>query len=173
MSTKQGIDIQAKINVLCLHGYTQNNTLFSKTINVLFKKNESSHLRFLVPNGNYIVSDGNYIVSEEETREVGGSWKTESFTKLYTYENIQESIDYIKDFIKEERIDCVLGFSQGAVFSSILLSQNILLDCKMAVIIAGSGIQDPSLSSIPQIDVEAILYSGEADTLCPPDGSRF
>lgn len=155
-----------KLTVLALHGYIQNKTVLEKSLIQLFKGKNCRQIKWIIP-------DGPYVVSEELNQH--GWWylpTKEIFRQPHKYEGIEESIEYLKGVIENNNpVDVVLGFSQGSVMASVLLSKNLLPGCGMAILMSGSDIQDELYHPMKFIGTKTILLAGEKDTLCTIDDS--
>lgn len=159
--------------ILCLHGYTQNKTIFSKRMKVLSNTlSEIYNLEFLYPNAPFLLNPNKEVASEEE--KLFGWLYFDEEDKLLNKEKIKEwfskdIIEYkgfsasqmlLETYIKcYDNIVCLLGFSQGALIATLLLIQaaekklncDLLRNLKCCILISGLGSPTPSNEEISSI----------------------
>ena len=111
-------------------------------------------------------------------------WKLQPGVRSYqalTYEGIEESFNLI---LQMPPYDVVIGHSQGAIFASILLVQNILMNeqaLPKAAILSGAAWPNPYGAEMMKLednfaDISNRLFSvhciGSNDTINPPNDAR-
>ncbi|GAN01100.1 ovarian cancer-associated gene 2 protein homolog [Mucor ambiguus] len=100
----------SKLRILCLHGYTQNATMFRKKTAVA-RKSVEDLADFVYITGPHHISPPTYSTIAER----------EEAAKEESSEGFKESIEYVKDvLIKEGPFDGIMGFSQGGCFAALL-----------------------------------------------------
>lgn|SRR3989338_592027 len=147
----------SKMKVLLLHGYLQNGDIIHNTIQKLFSKTvlKQNNIELISPHGIYKIDENKF-----------GWWKLESkemFCQPHNYENVEEAISYIKN-LNISNIDVIIGFSQGAVFTSILVGMKIFVP-KLVILMSGSDIMDSKYQK-EIINIPSIHIVGKNDTLC-------
>ena len=167
-----------KITILCLHGYLQNASIMQKSVTRLFDTRACKEaLDFAVPEGKLDCGFRDGATPDAPQQSAKGWWKLAD-KSLFNLPHQYEGADVVKkqlaDFVASvgRPIDVVLGFSQGAVLATILLAGGFLPDCRLAILMSGSDVQDAALQPTPgSIEIPAIMVVGERDTLCTPDDS--
>jgi len=145
------------MKLLLLHGYLQNGDIIVNTIQKLFSKTvlKENKIELISPHGIYKIDENKF-----------GWWKLESkemFCQPHNYENVETAISYIKN-LNISNIDAIIGFSQGAVFASILVGMKILSP-KLLILMSGSDIMDKKYQT-DLINIPSIHIVGKNDTLC-------
>jgi predicted esterase len=70
-------------------------------------------------------------------------------------------------------VDVVIGFSQGAVFATVLLGHN-LVRAKCVILMSGSDVMDTNQKPEPvSIHTPSLHFVGARDTLCTAEHSRL
>jgi len=148
------------ITVLGLHGYRQNGELMSKKLTKIF----GAQVNLICPTGPYY--------SDNTDNSKRGWWQLESkemFTQEHTYLGYNEALSEINKLLTTvDTIDFLIGFSQGAVFTTLLLANDLLIskNVKGVILISGSPIMDISLRDIKIINLPSLHIVGDNDTLC-------
>lgn len=120
-----------KKSILFLHGYTQNSLVLQKRLKVLTKALHQNfpHLEFIfpdapfnlenIPNENINIEEikKGWLYLNEEDKMKSDNFQTES--DLH-YIGLERSIDEILDITKDKKIECIFGFSQGALITILL-----------------------------------------------------
>lgn len=147
------------INVLCLHGCNQTETMFRQLFKNYIRLGEKQYnLKFYFIEAKYDHPDG------------GKTWYNKSLevSKIgqieYNYDLTNDCLDDIGDFIKEYNIDALLGFSQGANVVDTFLSHRDHPTIKCAVIMSGYSLIDPNRNDI---DIPLLGVISKEDTVVP------
>ena len=102
--------------LLCLHGYTQNATLFRQRTAVLRKQ--------LEPNIECVYVDAPFLCpGEPEEKQPRTWWILKTDGQKFFYDGYQQSLTLLNDLWKTGGFVGVLGFSQGAVMAQIFANQ--------------------------------------------------
>lgn len=168
------------INIVCLHGFTQNSEIIKKKLSGLIKSNDKISLHFLEGSVK-LPSDQNSIMRAYWTYSIedplSANWIDHYNSESVLY-NLDESL---KSFIelgnKIGGIDGVIGFSQGGCFADYICklhaSNQISFKIKFAIFISAETFNRPGYdfdSIIPTIDTLHIY--GMADSIIPPNMSE-
>ncbi|XP_038975988.1 dihydrofolate reductase-like isoform X1 [Phoenix dactylifera] len=164
-----------KLKVLCLHGFRTGGSFLRKQIG---KWDPSIFQDFLLdfPDGIFLAGGKSDI--EDIYPPPYFEWF--QFNKDFTeYTNLEECILYLCDYMtKNGPFDGMLGFSQGATLSALLISYQakgkILKDhppIKFLVSISGCKFRDPKICDIAYKDpikVKSVHFIGDKDWLRQP-----
>ncbi|KAJ7972021.1 Serine hydrolase FSH [Quillaja saponaria] len=164
-----------KMKILCLHGFRTSGSFMKKQIS---KWNPSVLTQFDMefPNGLYPAGGK----SDIEGIFPPPYFEWFQFNKDFTeYINLEECISYLNEYITSKGpFDGLLGFSQGATLSALLLgyqAQGKLLKehppFKLFVSISGSKVRDPRICEVVYKDiikVKSVHFIGEKDWLKIP-----
>lgn len=148
------------MKILCLHGYRNSKDNFEKSIqkNVI-KKLKSHQFYFL----------NSLFVHPEEGYQWWATTK-EGLYNLKSYDTIKESIDYIIQYIKQNQIDVIWGFSQGGCLANIIV--HLYPDLVKKIIIS-SGFPCTDLEFKVKVEtkisVECLITFGTKDDLVVPE----
>ncbi|XP_037508007.1 esterase OVCA2 [Rhipicephalus sanguineus] len=169
----------AKLRVLCLHGYRQDAAAFKSKLGG-FRKSTKSLLDLVFIDAPHPIENGVY--GEVDNEGGGRAWwfsseKTFS-SKEYTdtCRGFEESVKAIEEAFKEQGpFDGILGFSQGAAMTAMILSLQSLkrIECsfKFGVLVAGfrsrSSAHDYLFAQEGAIDVPTLHVVGETDNIIP------
>ncbi|RKP10434.1 ovarian cancer-associated gene 2 protein [Thamnocephalis sphaerospora] len=185
----------APLRILCLHGYMQNGQVLRRKTGVLRKKvKDIAELVFVT--APFDVPMPTDITEEERARlqrlydSEGGelhpyAWWFAKGTPA-RYEGFEEAMRQIRSVLAEQGpFDGVLGFSQGAVFASLLASiysrpdEPLRLDSRhpafrFAILISGFPSRCPSHSYLYErpIQCPSLHMIGLGDTVVLPEGSE-
>ncbi|EFA83197.1 DUF341 family protein [Heterostelium album PN500] len=100
-----------RLRILCLHGYKQNGTVFKSKTAVLRKSLDDI--------AEFVYVDAPHVI--DETKGTSSWWRVSGDGK--EYKGWEQTLDYLRNiFIKKGPFDGIMGFSQGAVLSSLLCS---------------------------------------------------
>lgn len=178
-----------KLKLLCLHGYLQNMEVFRSKIGSM-RKALKSRLEFEFVEGPYEATAGPLgNAAEEQGLDIGGrSWWQWSDqgpdsrpSKALHYSGWEPSLQLLVDAIKQHRPDGILGFSQGAAATALLMACLAKADLgdtpppKFAIMIAGFLPKDPSFAALvleARPAIPSLFVYGTADALVPPDRSK-
>lgn len=166
---------EKKMKVLCLHGFRTSGSFLQKQIS----KWDPSFLA----NFDMVFPDGIFPAGGKS--DIEGIFPPPyfewfQFNKEFTeYTNLDKCISYLCDFITSNGpFDGLLGFSQGATLSALLLgyqTQGKLLNdhppMKLFVSISGSKFRDPSMCEVAykdSIKVKSVHFIGAKDWLKEP-----
>eukprot|EP01133_Synstelium_polycarpum_P015525 gene15525-18440_t len=120
-----------RLRILCLHGYKQNGTIFKSKTAVL-RKAVSDIAEFVYVDAPHIIDEGKGTASW---------WRASGDGK--EYRGWEATLDYLRNiFIKKGPFDGVLGFSQGAVLSSLLCSISSLNTSDAGTAVDGNDYHD-------------------------------
>ncbi|ORZ37618.1 serine hydrolase FSH [Catenaria anguillulae PL171] len=113
----------SKLRILCLHGYTQNATIFSKRTGVLrkFLKNRADLVYISAPHTPTlsIASPDTDPSSGDEGQCAWWNFDTESHPPIYA--GFSDSMTVLKHALESQGpFDGILGFSQGAAMAGML-----------------------------------------------------
>ena len=187
------------LTVLYLHGFLQSSQIFSKRvedINKILTKNYN--LTSLIP-------DGLFLIETTEEGEKRGWMKFENvdyqnldMTSIkenlgkqeQKYLGLNESIDLILNIAKNNKIDVIFGFSQGAILNLLLnmLRENnkevndLFVNLKFIVIASGFITPSPNndefveliktYKSGKKLEIPCLHIYGENDDHIPPEKSK-
>lgn len=167
------------MKVLCLHGYTQNGSLFAKKASGLRKALKKAGMETVFPDGplKVEVDDLPFEPSPELLEVDMRAWWRIDNTKPDTYGNTGPAFEAIKEVVeKEGPFDGILGFSQGAGLAAILTKAIPELvpghpPLKFAIIYAGFRQQAEASQHWYEtpFTTPALLIMGSADTLVPEE----
>ncbi|KAI3472406.1 hypothetical protein Pfo_029527 [Paulownia fortunei] len=165
----------AKKRILCLHGFRTSGSFLKKQISK-WDPSIFAHFDMDFPDGIYPAGGK----SDIEGIFPPPYFEWFQFNKEFTeYTNLEACIDYLCDYITSKGpFDGLLGFSQGAALSGLLLgyqAQGKILkehpSMKLFVSISGSKFRDPSISEVAYKDpirVKSVHFIGDKDWLKLP-----
>ncbi|KAF3443098.1 hypothetical protein FNV43_RR17019 [Rhamnella rubrinervis] len=166
---------QKKMKILCLHGFRTSGGFLQKQI-AKWDPSIFAHFDLDFPNG---------IFPAEGKSDIDGIFPPPyfewfQFNKEFTeYKNLEECISYLCDYITSKGpFDGLLGFSQGATLSALLLgyqAQGKVLKehppMKLLVSISGAKFREASIADIAYketIKVKSVHFIGAKDWLKLP-----
>ncbi|RDD47064.1 Esterase OVCA2 [Trichoplax sp. H2] len=175
----------AKLKILCVHGYRQSDKIFAEKTGALRKglKKLATFTYFTAPNQVLQDSDGNDCNDDGQF----GWWFSKdnrTYSALHAVDidlGYHESLQAFRKFCLDTGpYDGVLGFSQGACMVSIIctLQQRQILDLpfnfKFAIIMAGfKSLLSPHLQFFTdQIVLPSLHVFGKADRVIPIELSQ-
>jgi predicted esterase len=179
---RQGSNVR-KARLLALHGWSQNEQDMKQTTKSLQKKlKEIAEIVFVraphaldqtLPIEGKLRNDARtwfYYHGREDPNNIKGFLDPE----LKQYEGWEESVHAVmtaNGTIEPGDFDGIMGFSQGAVFTNLLLAyvqqQEISSRCKFAILISGfPASTEPAVSGLP-IQLPSLHLMGEADDVVP------
>lgn len=147
---------EMSLKILCLHGYRQNGELMRKRIKQLL--GNSIKYELICPTGTFDIDES-----------MKGWWSLESkeaFLQKHKYIDYDNAVQNLMKQIDGIDIDYIIGFTQGAVFSTLLLGHN-KLHVKGIILMSGSDIMDEELITFNMIKTPSLHFVGEKDELCP------
>jgi len=158
------------MNIICLHGYGSSASILKKIM--------AKHVEKLELSYNLIFLDGPHKVGENNCwwyydEKLGDendkiiNWRTITKEKSI---GLEESIEYVKKYIENEKTYAVIGFSQGAAFANILAHRfyiNKIVLCSGFLI--DNNLENSDNSKIGTISLHIF---GEEDTIIPEELSR-
>ncbi|KAF9479353.1 FSH1-domain-containing protein [Pholiota conissans] len=188
--------------VLVLHGYAQNNVIFSKRLAALRKEGKDIDFVFvaaphtLLPEdmfappssfdaqGDDAAPTAEQIQSSPSTAQRGW-WRA----KQAEYEGLTDSLIYLRNIMKETTFDGVLGFSQGAALAALLTSllerphlyPPFLIDgksphppFKFCIAVSGFRMRDSFCDPFfsPPYETPTLHVIGKTDALVSEESSR-
>jgi predicted esterase len=153
------------MKVLLLHGFMQNGEKIRKPIEKLLTKSiiKNHNIQLISPSGPLVVDN-----------EKRGWWYLESKEMVsipHEYKNVQQAIDVVMCALNDSQPDVVIGFSQGAVFATILLGLD-LIQCKKVILLSGSGIMDERYNATKKIQTPSFHFTGQKDELVGLEESK-
>lgn len=158
------------LNIICLHGFTQNAASFKKKLARLIKTDRKINLYYL---------DGPMQLTEEGARAYWIYDKTNPLNVDYDYydsETIKYGLDdSLKAFLdlgnQIHRVDGIIGFSQGACFADYICKlhakNQIPFDLRFAVFISGRSFDKPDGLKKPTL--KTLHMYGESDIVVPKE----
>ena len=169
-----------RLNVLCLHGYRQNETVFKERSGA-FRKMLKKHMNFVFLSAPHELPEPANLARTAEARERGWwfSRSDRSYSALDVSDvciGFEESVQLVKEMCeKQGPFDGLLGFSQGAAFTSLLcaMAQNssggLHLQFKFALLIAGfkSLLSAHSCLYLSPVDMPTFHVIGVNDRVIP------
>ncbi|KAK4432011.1 Dihydrofolate reductase [Sesamum alatum] len=165
----------AKMRILCLHGFRTSGSFLRKQISK-WDPSIFAHFHMDFPDGIFPAGGK----SEIEGIFPPPYFEWFQFNKDFTeYTNLEECIAYLSEYITSKGpFDGLLGFSQGATLSALLLgyqAQGKILKehppLKLFVSISGSKFRDPSICEVAYKDpirVKSVHFIGDKDWLKLP-----
>jgi len=177
--------MMALLKLLCLHGYTQNATVFSKQTAVIRKALKSS-VEFVYLSAPRYADDA-FPETDESSRKLAW-WEAKTSKEPHRgmeYHGFEETLSYIVDFLeKEGPFDGALGFSQGAILAATL-SASLRDNClhrlstshpslKIAIMISGFKMRDLAYEKYfdpGPIETHSLHVLGTGDKLVPSEHS--
>ncbi|GJN33472.1 hypothetical protein PR202_gb22076 [Eleusine coracana subsp. coracana] len=164
-----------KAKVLCLHGFRTSGSFLKKQISK-WHPSIFQHFDMVFPDGIFPAGGK----SEIEGIFPPPYFEWFQYNKEFTeYTNLDECVSYLCEYmVKNGPFDGLLGFSQGAVLSALLIGYQaqgkVLSDhppIKFMVSVSGSKFRDPSICDIAYKDpitVKSVHFIGEKDWLKVP-----
>ncbi|KAF9047559.1 serine hydrolase FSH [Panaeolus papilionaceus] len=117
--------------ILVLHGYSQNAVIFNKRLGALRK--ECKDMELVIVNAPHVLQPTELFASEAAQGAAGPTAEEiqadpDTAMRAWWRANkertqaigLLESLDYIRDILKESKFDGVFGFSQGAAFAAVI-----------------------------------------------------
>ena len=173
----------AKLRVLCLHGYRQNETIFRERSGA-FRKLLKRHIDFIFISSHQVIPQPENLARTEVEQERGWWFSTPERTynamdKTDVSLGYEDSLKLVREVFKTQGpFDGILGFSQGAAFASLLCSIQNKPDCpirfKFAILIAGfKSLLSPHAHMYRDlIDVPSFHTIGETDAVISTQASE-
>jgi predicted esterase len=163
------------LNIVCLHGFTQNSEIFKKKLSNLIKSNKNINLYYL--NGSVVLpSDPNtnsrayWTYSEENPSEA--NWMDHYKTDTILY-HLDDSLESFINLGKEiGNIDGIIGFSQGGCFADYICKMHAIdkipFDIKFVVFIAAESFNRPGneFYNVNPV-IQSLHIYGMMDTIIP------
>ena len=157
------------LNIICLHGFTQNSVIFHKKLSKLLKANDKINLHFL---------DGSVLLPGEGAPRAYWTYNAENpldvsadpydaNTKMYS---IEKSLELFMELAKRlVRVDGIIGFSQGGCFTDYICklhSQGHMpFDLRFAIFIAARPFEHRTTKIK---SVRTLHMYGTNDIIVPP-----
>ncbi|VAH41967.1 unnamed protein product [Triticum turgidum subsp. durum] len=175
MAKHTQMEQEKKLKVLCLHGF--------RTSGGFLKKQISKWHPSILQQFDTVFPDGQFPAGGKS--DIEGIFPPPyfewfQFDKDFTeYTNLEECIAYLCDYmVKNGPFDGLLGFSQGATLSALLIGYQaqgkVLNDhppIKFMVSVSGSKFRDPSICDVAYKDpikAKSVHFIGEKDWLKVP-----
>ncbi|XP_051213572.1 dihydrofolate reductase isoform X1 [Lolium perenne] len=166
---------EKKYKVLCLHGFRTSGSFLKKQISK-WHPSIFEQFEMVFPDGMYPAGGK----SDIEGIFPPPYFEWFQFNKEFTeYTNLDECISYLCDYmVKNGPFDGLLGFSQGATLSALLIGYQA--QCKVLndhppiqfmVSVSGSKFRDPSICDVAYkapIKAKSVHFIGEKDWLKVP-----
>ncbi|XP_049373126.1 uncharacterized protein LOC125838114 [Solanum verrucosum] len=166
---------EKKMKILCLHGFRTSGNFLKKQLSK-WDPSIFAHFEMEFPDGIFAAGGKSDIEGIFPPPYFEWFQYNEDFTE---YENLEECISYLCEYITSKGpFDGLLGFSQGATLSGLLLGYmeqgKILKEhppMKLFVSISGAKFRDPNICNIAYKDmmkVKSVHFIGEKDWLKLP-----
>lgn len=156
------------LNIICLHGFTQNSVIFQKKLSKLIKNNGPIKLYFL--DGSVLLPGENeprayWIYDQNNPLNVEYDFY-DANTKIYS---LEKSFELFLELAKKiGKVDGIIGFSQGGAFADYICNMfaagKIPYDIRFAIFIAARPFQNRT-SKIKII--KTLHMYGTNDTVVP------
>lgn len=184
------------LNIICLHGFTQNNDVFEKKLSKLTKSIKGINLYFLEGSVDLMPVNNTPVLSKEE--DIGAISTGCNRQKAYWIYNKENPInadwtdhykpgtkifhleDSLEEFIKLGKkiggIDGIIGFSQGGCFTDYICKMHAQgkipfdtkFDIKFAVFIAAEEFSRPDCDFADvKPKISTLHMFGAVDTIIP------
>eukprot|EP01108_Squamamoeba_japonica_P007100 TRINITY_DN5901_c0_g1_i2.p1 TRINITY_DN5901_c0_g1~~TRINITY_DN5901_c0_g1_i2.p1 ORF type:complete len:247 (-),score=49.42 TRINITY_DN5901_c0_g1_i2:212-952(-) len=163
-----------RLRILCIHGYTQNGTVF---------RSKSGAFRSRVGSlADFEFIDAPHLLPDDETMQRRTWWRSSDDGK--TYGELDGTLSYLSSVLHDGAYDGVLGFSQGAVVAQVMLAaagdkefdvNGEFAKLRFGVLVSGFLPRATRLQRLltdDKVQVPVLISLGEKDTLVPPEGSR-
>ena len=164
------------LDIICLHGFSQNSQILKKKLSNLIKSNQNIKLHYL---------DG-FVSLPSETNDAKAYWIYSKENPLdVTWTNhYDNSIYYLEDsfnsFIelgnKIGKVDGIIGFSQGGFFADYICKMhaigNVPFDIKFSIFISAGNFTRPGYEFDIQPSIETLHIIGEKDSIIPLELSK-
>ncbi|XP_051213573.1 uncharacterized protein [Lolium perenne] len=155
---------EKKYKVLCLHGFRTSGSFLKKQISK-WHPSIFEQFEMVFPDGMYPAGGK----SDIEGIFPPPYFEWFQFNKEFTeYTNLDECISYLCDYmVKNGPFDGLLGFSQGATLSALLIGYQ----AQFMVSVSGSKFRDPSICDVAYkapIKAKSVHFIGEKDWLKVP-----
>lgn len=163
------------LNIICLHGFTQNTEIFKKKLSKLTKSAKGFNLYFLdgsiiLPNPDAINSRAYWVYDNENPMDAIWTDHYKSEIKIY---GLDESLDALINLGKQiGKVDGIIGFSQGGCFTDYICKMysigKIPFDIRFAIFISAEYFNrsDYEFENI-QPSIQTLHMYGKADTIIP------
>ena len=136
----------AKLRVLCIHGYRQNDHIFRERTGA-FRKMLKKHVDFIFVRAPHVIPEPDNLSRPEKEQERGWWFSRpemgyNALDKTEYCIGYKESVNTVEEIWEEDGpFDGVLGFSQGASFVSLLCgmlnNQSSKIQFKFAILVSG------------------------------------
>lgn len=172
----------AKLRILCLHGYRQNESIFREKSGALRKLLKREAEFFFVNAPHLITGDPGNLERPLELQE--RAWFFSRPDQTYkgtdttdTCIGLEESIHFLEEVFKEQGpFDGILAFSQGACLLSIITANKRPSPIAYRFLIFVSGFKSllsgHSATYPPSIGVPSFHIFGETDAVIPQEMSQ-
>ncbi|XWV25608.1 putative ovarian cancer-associated 2 protein [Tupanvirus deep ocean] len=169
------------LNIICLHGFTQNSFILQKKLMKLVKSIKGLNFYFLdgcaeLPKTDENDSRAYWVYDKEKPLDVDWSNHYKEDTKIYY---LDESFEAFLGLAKKlGRIDGIIGFSQGGCFTDYICKMHakgmVPFDLKFAVFIAAEHFNRPGceLNDIKP-NIQTLHIYGTNDTVIPQHMSEL
>ncbi|XP_059289613.1 dihydrofolate reductase-like [Lycium ferocissimum] len=166
---------EQKMKILCLHGFRTSGNFLRKQISK-WDPSIFAHFEMDFPDGIFPAGGKSDIEGIFPPPYFEWFQYNEDFTE---YQNLEQCISHLCEYITSKGpFDGLLGFSQGATLSALLLGYmeqgKILKEhppMKLFVSISGAKFRDPSISNVAYKDIikaKSVHFIGEKDWLKLP-----
>ena len=173
-----------KLNILCLHGYRQNDSIFKDRSGAL-RKLLKRHVEFSFLSAPHVIPDAEQVQVDRPGQQLGWwfSRPERSYNALDrtdTCVGFDETLQCVQEaFHRHGPFDGVMGFSQGAALVSLLCSMKQRepsgpLDFKFAILFAGfkSLLSEHTQYYSQAIHVPSLHTIGLQDAVIPSQSSE-
>nr|ACO14595.1 Ovarian cancer-associated gene 2 protein homolog [Caligus clemensi] len=164
--------------VLCVHGYRQSGSLFKLKL-WAFMKLFKKKVEFIFMDSPHAIEDGGPADMEEDLPR--GWWFSNENRTYSAFEEssiqlgLSESVNLILDTIRNEHIDGILCFSQGASLIAWMAMQGMLRDSSIKFIILVASFKSSSLEysdNLPICGIPSLHVVGNGDQVIPSERSK-
>lgn len=175
----------AKLKILCLHGYRQNEMIFRERTGALRKLLKREADFFFVSAPHVITADPTNLEKPLESQERAWFYSRPDHTykgtdTTDTCIGLEESVQFLEQVYKERGpFDGVLAFSQGACLLSIITAMNLsdkpsLIAYRFLIFVSGfkSLLSPHSTTYPPSISIPSFHIYGETDGIIPQQMSK-
>lgn len=151
-----------RLRILCLHGYTSSASRLQRQLAPVAAAVEP-YAQFTFVNGPFSAPPGH------------AWWDANTADGVTTYDGWPKSRSYLHTVFKEQGpFDGILGFSQGAILSSVLVALRPEFGFDFAVLIGGFQARDHELAKLydREFEIPSLHVYGRGDEIVKPEASE-
>jgi len=153
-NTVYNVPSQETTNVLCLHGYGQDQVIFKRKLRDYLKRETSHHLCFHFLDAEYEICEYKLVMkngacSTTETYQ-SRTWFNEVVDTdkvgcvKYDPKVAEEPCQRVIEYIRNNSITALLGFSQGAILIDTLMRHHHVPEIKACLLFCGCSYWSPT-----------------------------